>query len=273
MGSPVKYHAVPTVARSTRDCTDPWIFAQLTARRELRPCCWHPPVGTLAPGESLETVLNGPAMRKLREELLTGHLNEHCLACPARPLTSIEALRVRVEAELAQTGIAVRAPDECPEHLHFGGHVDSIVVRPELVTVHGWGMLNVVGSHVFVGTNLPVKCASVFRVWRRDVAKSMGDQRLSKSGFEITLELTGPPSKSWALKIWTEDQEMGSYRVQTPAHSSSGAPQRTASLIGSDKAGKVVTEMIPLVKVLRAIAGGIWHVLRSAVRLYRLARN
>ena len=218
MGSPVKYYAVPTVARSTRDCTDPWFFAQLSANCELRPCCWHPAVGTLAPGGSLETVLNGPAMRKLREELLTGHLNEHCLACPARPLTSIEALRVRVEAELTQSKIAVRALNECPEHLRFGGHVNSIVERPELVMLHGWGMLNVVGSHVFVGTNLPVKSASVLRVWRPDVAKSMRDQRLSNGGFEITLELNGLPSKSWALKIWTQDPEMGSYRIQIPAN-------------------------------------------------------
>ena len=231
MAARIDYHAAPTAARPTRDCTDPWFFAQLTATREVRPCCWHPPVGTLAPGGSLEAVLNGPEIRKLRAGLLTGHLNEHCLVCPARSLTSIETLRTRLEGELAVSAIAVRRPDECPAHLPYGGHLDSIAVGPELVRLHGWGMLDVGKSCVFVATDLAVKQASVLRFSRPDVATATGDERLANSGIAITLELAGAPSKSWALQIWTEDARMGTHRVQIPADPaiSSGANENATA--------------------------------------------
>jgi hypothetical protein len=225
MAARIDYHAAPTPACPTRDCTDPWFFAQLTATREVRPCCWHPPVGTLPPGGSLEGVLNGPEIRKLRAELLTGHLNEHCLVCPARSPTSMEALRARLERELAQSVIAVRRPDECPAHLPSGGHVDSIAVGPELVRLHGWGMLDVGRSCVFAGTDLAVKRASVQRSSRPDVAKATGDERLSNSGIVITLELASAPSKPWTLKIWTDDPRRGAHRVHIPADPTIFSPE------------------------------------------------
>ena len=95
------FYAKPTKNKSTRDCLDPWFFALLNSRRELQPCCWHPPVGKLEVGGSLEELLNGPAIRELREQLLTGHLNDHCRACPARSLASTEALHEHLVDELA----------------------------------------------------------------------------------------------------------------------------------------------------------------------------
>jgi hypothetical protein len=225
MAARIDYHAAPTPACPTRDCTDPWFFAQLSATREVRPCCWHPSVGTLPVGGSLEAVLNGPEIRKLRAELLTGHLNEYCLVCPARSLTSVEALRARLEGELAQSAIAVRRPDECPADLPYGGHVDSIAVGPKLVRLHGWGMLDVGKSCVFAGTDLAVKRASVQRFSRPDVAKATGDERLSNSGIAITLELASAPSRSWALKIWTEDSRRGAHRVHIPADPAISSPE------------------------------------------------
>ena len=86
----------------TRDCIDPWFFFLLTSGRELKPCCVHPPVGILENGASLGDLLNGPAMRALRERLITGNLDEACFECPNRPLTDPGSLRRRLRAHLAQ---------------------------------------------------------------------------------------------------------------------------------------------------------------------------
>jgi len=97
-----RYGAATTAEKSTRDCLDPWFFAMLNARRQLQPCCWHPPIGTLEVGASLNDLLEGPAMRELRRQLLTGELNEHCQKCPARSLATPAELRARLERSLAE---------------------------------------------------------------------------------------------------------------------------------------------------------------------------
>jgi hypothetical protein len=97
-----KYHAVaPTADKSTRDCLDPWFFALLNTRRELQPCCWHPSIGTLPVGGALSDLVEGPAMREIRRQLLVGEPNEFCRRCPARPLTDPATLRRRLRSELA----------------------------------------------------------------------------------------------------------------------------------------------------------------------------
>ena len=97
-----RYNAAVTEEKSTRDCLDPWFFAMLNARRELLPCCWHPPIGALPVGGSLDELLNGEAIRELRQQLLSGNLNVHCRACPSRPLAAPAALRERLIRELAE---------------------------------------------------------------------------------------------------------------------------------------------------------------------------
>ncbi|MBK1660176.1 SPASM domain-containing protein [Paracraurococcus ruber] len=99
--SATRYAAAPDAARSTRDCTDPWFFVLFNADRTVAPCCWHPPVARLAPGDSLEAALNGAAIKAVRRELLTGRLNAACADCPARGLTDPVSLAKRVQAEMA----------------------------------------------------------------------------------------------------------------------------------------------------------------------------
>ncbi|MDO9706841.1 hypothetical protein [Paracraurococcus lichenis] len=101
MTAATRYAAAPDAARSTRDCTDPWFFVLFNADRSLAPCCWHPAVATLAPGESLDAALDGAAIREVRRQLLTGALNAHCADCPARGLTDPASLARRVHAEMA----------------------------------------------------------------------------------------------------------------------------------------------------------------------------
>ncbi len=96
------YRILPTEQQSTRDCLDPWFFALLDSRRGLMPCCWHPPVGVLAVGQPLEELLDGPAIRELRRQLLTGELSESCTQCPARTLTDTGSLLRRLRTEMAK---------------------------------------------------------------------------------------------------------------------------------------------------------------------------
>lgn len=101
MNAVARYAAVPDAAQPTRDCTDPWFFVLFNADRSLAPCCWHPAVATLGPGESLDAALNGEAIRAVRRQLLTGVLNAHCADCPARGLTDPASLARRLRSEMA----------------------------------------------------------------------------------------------------------------------------------------------------------------------------
>lgn len=103
------YAAEPSAELSTRHCLDPWFNNLLNAERGIQPCCWHPAVDTLPVGGSLNKVLNGPGMRAIRRQLLTGQLNEHCRQCPVRPLTTPDILihyllqKMRAKAEEPST--------------------------------------------------------------------------------------------------------------------------------------------------------------------------
>lgn len=97
-----QYAAAPTDEMSTRHCLDPWFNAFLDSRRGVLPCCWHPAIGTLPIGGSLNDLLEGPAIREIRRQLLTGELNEYCRQCPARPLTTPDTLRYHLLEELTK---------------------------------------------------------------------------------------------------------------------------------------------------------------------------
>jgi hypothetical protein len=96
------YAAIPNAELSTRHCLDPWFDNLLDADRGLHPCCWHPAVGTLPVGGSLADLLEGPAMREIRHQLLTGQLNQHCQECPSRALTTPDRLRQVLIERLAE---------------------------------------------------------------------------------------------------------------------------------------------------------------------------
>jgi hypothetical protein len=105
-----KIHSIkPTDARKTRDCTDPWFFVFITANGKLRPCCNRP----VLPSEKLDKanisdILDGPSIRELRRQLLTGELDKFCLNCQSRALTDIISLRTRVRGELTRAVTTTR---------------------------------------------------------------------------------------------------------------------------------------------------------------------
>ena len=96
------YASTPTVEMPTRRWLDPWFNVMLNSRRGVQPCCWHSAIATLPIGGSLNDLLDGPAMRAIRRQLLTGELNEHCRQCPVRLLTTQNILRNHLLEELTK---------------------------------------------------------------------------------------------------------------------------------------------------------------------------
>jgi MoaA/NifB/PqqE/SkfB family radical SAM enzyme len=80
----------------TRDCLDPWSFFLIKSDRDVLPCCWHPPIGTITEGKSLEEILNNTSIQILRKRLLTGDLPLDCIQCPSKGWTSTGELKKRV---------------------------------------------------------------------------------------------------------------------------------------------------------------------------------
>lgn len=69
----------------TRDCNDPWTFMQILGDGRVRPCCFSGvEMGKVGEDGTLNEVRNSVDARKLREELLTGKLDDYCAACNFR---------------------------------------------------------------------------------------------------------------------------------------------------------------------------------------------
>jgi Fe-coproporphyrin III synthase len=61
-------------------CNAPWVSAVVESEGVVRPCFFHPPIGTLANGASLLEVLNGPEAIRFRRGLDVS-TNERCRRC------------------------------------------------------------------------------------------------------------------------------------------------------------------------------------------------
>jgi hypothetical protein len=81
----------------TRDCIDPWIYAEVDTNGDVKPCCARGGVGNLARAE-FHQILDDAPIRQLRENLLNGTNDEDCIKCPLRPPTMPEELHKRVRA-------------------------------------------------------------------------------------------------------------------------------------------------------------------------------
>jgi MoaA/NifB/PqqE/SkfB family radical SAM enzyme len=85
----------------TRDCAEPWKYANLCAHGEVRPCCAYDyPVGDLRT-ETLEEIVNGPKIRQFRQNLLSGRLEGSlCMHCSMQPQVPIGEFRRRMSGRL-----------------------------------------------------------------------------------------------------------------------------------------------------------------------------
>jgi MoaA/NifB/PqqE/SkfB family radical SAM enzyme len=96
----VAFSRAPT-AGQTRDCLDPWEFAYIHANRTVRPCCSiDRTYGSMVEGGSLDDVLRSEDFRRLRQELLSGQLNDACRGCPTRGIIGTADLTAKVQRQL-----------------------------------------------------------------------------------------------------------------------------------------------------------------------------
>jgi hypothetical protein len=102
MTKPKVYSVTPSAGRGTRDCLDPWFFVLITAGGGLQACCNRPAFAPLGREKSLSDVLNSDSIRELRRQLLSGELDEWCANCPAKGLTDIDTLHLKVQVELTR---------------------------------------------------------------------------------------------------------------------------------------------------------------------------
>ena len=102
LGQSPSWAAPRVVKGTTRDCTLPWETAYLSADGPVRPCCrTTQDVGDLRT-ETLEEILNGPKLRKFREDLLSGNLEGGpCMHCPAAPQVPVAEFRRHMSGRLA----------------------------------------------------------------------------------------------------------------------------------------------------------------------------
>jgi radical SAM protein with 4Fe4S-binding SPASM domain len=92
---------VPVRRGMTRNCTLPWTYINLCSHGEVRPCWeFRASVGNLQ-YESLGEILNGPKLRQLRRNLLSGKLDAHrCQRCTVMPQIPVRAFRRRIKGSL-----------------------------------------------------------------------------------------------------------------------------------------------------------------------------
>lgn len=79
----------------TRDCVDPWEMTFIRADGQVALCCWSKHLGNLKE-QTLASLIESPAARKMRRGLLSGDLDDDCRHCPARGMTTRENLAKRV---------------------------------------------------------------------------------------------------------------------------------------------------------------------------------
>src|SRR2546426_10597350 len=81
----------------TRDCIDPWTYAELGTNGDVKPCCARGSIGNLIDG-NLHQILNGGPIRQLRTDLLYGTLDPECARCRLKAPITPAVLQTKVRA-------------------------------------------------------------------------------------------------------------------------------------------------------------------------------
>ncbi len=147
-----------TFREATRDCLDPWTYVEVRVNGDVAPCCVRGPVGNISEA-SLAEILDGPHVRQLRAELLTGHLDATCAGCrqraPIEPSLFREKIRtlrdqVRLPEVFDPTSYLFANPDVAragiPAERHFlkfgyleGRPLRWVGVACEVTNQGSWG--------------------------------------------------------------------------------------------------------------------------------------
>ena len=78
----------------TRDCADPWVYAELTPDLGVRPCCNHAALASWDTGRgSIAAARDSEGFRTLRDRLRTGKLSPTCAACHMKPVVPVATMQ------------------------------------------------------------------------------------------------------------------------------------------------------------------------------------
>jgi MoaA/NifB/PqqE/SkfB family radical SAM enzyme len=80
---------------TTRDCLDPWTYAELETNGDVRPCCAHGSIGNLGRADLLQ-ILDDEPIRRLRANLLHGTTDTDCTNCTLRAPIKTTLLQEKV---------------------------------------------------------------------------------------------------------------------------------------------------------------------------------
>jgi radical SAM protein with 4Fe4S-binding SPASM domain len=86
------------LAGETRNCLDPWYQPFIRTNGGIWPCCWfYEELGNVNE-TPFDQLINGPAFKAIRLELLTGRLRKPCRECPSRSITTPDKLLERLRS-------------------------------------------------------------------------------------------------------------------------------------------------------------------------------
>ena len=98
----IALNATEMTSGMTRDCLDPWTYAELDTNGDVKPCCARGGIGNLGRSSLLE-ILNDEPIRQLRASLLSGHIDRECAECTLKPPIRPEVLQETVRNLLEGT--------------------------------------------------------------------------------------------------------------------------------------------------------------------------
>ncbi len=95
------------------------------------------------------------------------------------------------------------------------GHVDSVSVEGQRVTIVGWGYLSSSEGEVMIDTDLPIRSLTMHRKPRPDVVTAKQDPSLRNAGVEILLVLGSGSEKRerYRICVWTNDPKFGRWML------------------------------------------------------------
>jgi hypothetical protein len=110
------------------------------------------------------------------------------------------------------------------------GHIDSISVEDQRITIVGWGYLSSSEGEVMIDTDLPTRSLAMHRRLRPDVVTAKQDPSLRDAGVEIRLALQSGSEKKerYRLCVWTDDPKYGR-RVLNDAAGEEKSPSFTCN--------------------------------------------
>ncbi len=121
----------------TRDCIDPWVYAEFKYDGGVSLCCVRKPIGNINE-QDIATLLRSAPAQDLRRALLAGELDDDCRNCGLRDIIKTEEFAEKIQ-ELRHA-VAVPADFDSDAYLQANPDVQAAAASPEQHFMQ-WGRL------------------------------------------------------------------------------------------------------------------------------------